>query len=325
MAGNSQRRGAIRKPGSKKGALKGTGGHGRRALEGKGPTPKAEDRPYHVAHKRKAARERQAAVKAAHERGRERRNPVKIQSGNELIVGRNAVSEAVQAGIPVVRVYLSTSQLNDERVATVVRTATALGAPILEVSRGNLDQASDGAVHQGVGIEVPGYEYADLAELVQKTEDRGQVPLFIALDSVTDPHNLGAVIRSAGAFGAHGVIISQRRSAEVTGTVWKVSAGAVARVPVAQITNLVRELEALKKRGFFVIGLDGEGDVSLRNLELASEPLVLVTGAEGRGLSRLVRETCDQVAAIPISSDVESLNAAVATGVALYEVAGRRS
>ena len=179
---------------------------------------------------------------------------------------------------------------------------------------------TDGAVHQSVAIEVPAYEYAEAAGLLERARLRGRTPLLVALDQVTDPHNLGAVLRSAGAFGADGVIIPERRSVGVNATVWKVSAGAAARVPVARETNLVRTLEALKKEGCFVVGLDGGGDTDVESLTVADEPLVLVTGAEGAGLSRLVRETCDVIASIPISRDVESLNAAVATGISLYEV-----
>ena len=169
-------------------------------------------------------------------------------------------------------------------------------------------------------MEIAAYDYADALELLDRVSATGRKPLFVALDQVTDPHNLGAVLRSAGAFGADGVIIPQRRSADVNATVWKVSAGAAARVPVAKETNLVRTLEAFKARGCFVVGLDGNGSVSVDNLNLADQPLVLVTGAEGKGLSRLVRETCDEIASISIRAAVESLNAAVATGIALYEV-----
>jgi RNA methyltransferase, trmH family, group 3 len=171
-----------------------------------------------------------------------------------------------------------------------------------------------------VAMEIAAYDYADALELLDRVSATGRKPLFIALDQVTDPHNLGAVLRSAGAFGADGVIIPQRRSADVNATVWKVSAGAAARVPVAKETNLVRTLEAFKARGCFVVGLDGNASVSVDNLNLADQPLVLVTGAEGKGLSRLVRETCDEIASINIRAAVESLNAAVATGIALYEV-----
>ena len=154
---------------------------------------------------------------------------------------------------------------------------------------------------------------------------RPQPFLVIAIDRVTDPHNLGAVLRSAGAFGVDGVVVPERRAAGVSAAVWKVSAGAAARVPVARATNLVRTLKEYQKAGCFVVGLDGEAPTAVADLELATEPLVVVTGSEGKGLSRLVRETCDAIAGIEIASRVESLNAAVATGIALYEIARIRT
>ena len=323
-AGNQGRRGAVRKPTTKKGAQVGTGGHGRKALEGRGPTPKAEDRTYHAAHARKVARERQSEQEAAIARARAKTS-IKLPEGHELIAGRNPVAEAVRAGVPIERVFLATGNATDDRVEEVVRAAARSGAPVLEVSRHDLDVAADGAAHQGVAIEVPAYEYADVADLIVGAKQQIGDPLLVALDQVTDPHNLGAVLRSAGAFGADGVIIPERRSAGVTTTAWKVWGGAAARVPVARATNLVRALQECQQAGFFVVGLDGGSDVAIRDLGLADGPLVLVTGAEGAGLSRLVRETCDQVVSIPISSRVESLNAAVATGIALYEVVSVRA
>lgn len=318
MAGNDGRRGAVRKPGSKKGPKVGTGGHSRRRLEGKGPTPKAEDRTYHPAFKRKKAREAREAQEAAIARARAK-SSIKIAEGHELIAGRNPVAEAARAGVPIERVFVL-DNVKDDRVEEVVRLASGLGAPVYEVTRRDLDVATDGAVHQGVAIEVRGYEYRDVEDLIADSLQQLGIPLLVALDQVTDPHNLGAVLRSSGAFGADGVIIPERRSAGVNTTAWKVSAGAAARVPVARATNLVRALEDCKKAGFFVVGLDGGGDTELRHLKLADGPLVVVTGAEGNGLSRLVRQTCDQIVSIPIASSVESLNAAVATGIALYEV-----
>lgn len=323
MAGNDGRRGAVRKPGSKKGAKVGTGGHSRRRLEGKGPTPKAEDRTYHPAHKRKLAREAKEAQEAAIARARAKTS-IKTAAGHELIAGRNPVAEAVRANVPVERVFVL-DHIKDERVEEVIRLASAMGAPVFEVTRRDLDVATDGAVHQGVAVEVRGYEYTHLDDLIASALQQIGTPLLVALDQVTDPHNLGAVLRSSGAFGVDGVIIPERRSATVNTTAWKVSAGAAARVPVARATNLVRALEDCKRAGFFVVGLDGGGEASLRDLPLATSPLVLVTGAEGAGLSRLVRESCDQIVSIPISSAVESLNAAVATGIALYEVASVRA
>ena len=303
MASHSGRPGAIRKKGTKKGAQVGTGGHSRRRLEGKGPTPKAEDRTYHPAYKRKVKREAREAQEAAIARARAK-SSIRVKPGHELIAGRNPVAEAARASVPIERVFVL-DNVKDDRVEEVVRLASAMGAPVYEVTRRDLDVATDGAVHQGVAIEVRGYEYADASDLIAGSLQQLGHPLLVALDQVTDPHNLGAVLRSAGAFGADGVIIPERRSAGVNTTAWKVSAGAAARVPVA--------------------GLDGGGGAPLRGLSLADGPLVIVTGAEGAGLSRLVRETCDQIVSIPIASTVESLNAAVATGIALYEVASLRA
>ena len=323
MAGDRGRPGAIRKKGTKKGAQVGTGGHSRRRLEGKGPTPKAEDRPYHPAHKRRARREAREAQEAAIARARAK-SSIRVPADHELIAGRNPVAEAARAGVPIERVFVL-DNVKDDRVEEVIRLASSLGAPVFEVTRRDLDVATDGASHQGVAIEVRGYEYTPVDDLIAGSVQQAGHPLLVALDQVTDPHNLGAVLRSAGAFGGDGVIIPERRSAGVTTAAWKVSAGAAARVPVARATNLVRALEDCKRTGFFVVGLDGGGDAPLRGLPLADGPLVLVAGAEGTGLSRLVRQTCDQIVSIPISSAVESLNAAVATGIALYEVASVRS
>jgi len=293
MASHSGRPGAIRKKGTKKGAQVGTGGHSRRRLEGKGPTPKAEDRTYHPAYKRKVKREAREAQEAAIARARAK-SSIRVKPGHELIAGRNPVAEAARASVPIERVFIL-DNVKDDRVEEVVRLASAMGAPVYEVTRRDLDVATDGAVHQGVAIEVRGYEYADASELIAGSLQQLGHPLLVALDQVTDPHNLGAVLRSAGAFRGVGA------------------------------TNLVRALEEAKSAGYFVVGLDGGGDAPLRGLSVADGPRVIVTGAEGAGLSRLVRETCDQIVSIPIASTVESLNAAVATGIALYEVASLRA
>lgn len=331
MAGNDGRHGAVRRPGSKKRPTKGTGGHSRKALEGKGPTPKAEDRVYHRAYRAKKAAEK----RATHEAGVAQRAAARdqyrphVRAGNEVVVGRNPVLEAVRAGLPIRRVFMAGALVSDERLSKVVQSATASGVPLIECTRSDLDRMAEGANHQGVIIEVAPYEYADVWDLWQAATSEarraaGHLPLFIALDQVTDPHNLGAVLRSGAAFGADGVIIPEHRSAPVNSAAWKVSAGAAAIVPVAQATNLVRTLEELKQRGAFVIGLDGGGDVELPALQLTDVPLVVVTGAEGSGLSRLVRQSCDQIVSIPIDARMESLNAAVATGIALYQVSVAR-
>jgi 23S rRNA (guanosine2251-2'-O)-methyltransferase len=196
---------------------------------------------------------------------------------------------------------------------------------MLEVSRHELDRLTDRAVHQGLALKVPTYEYADPMDLVGLATDAGDVPLLVALDSVTDPRNLGAVVRSSAAFGVHGVVIPERRAAGMTASAWKTSAGAAARVPVARATNLTRQLRSYQDAGLTVAGLDAEGTVGIRGLEAATEPLVLVVGSEGKGLSRLVRDTCDVLVRIPMATTTESLNAGVAASIALYEIDQRRS
>ena len=383
MAGNSQRRGATRKPGSKKGAQAGSGGRNRRALEGKGPTPKAEDRTYHVAARRKAAAEAAADGTAGGPRVAGSRNGVdgsarttgaratgrgaadrngghgvpdrsgarggpdrggrvarptsrdqrpasagRTRTGKtlaEVVAGRNAVVEALRAGIPCGGVWIAHRTDSDERLKEILKVVGERGLPLLEVTKPELDRLTGGVVHQGVAIQVPPYEYADLEGILQQARRTGKPALVVALDGITDPRNLGAVLRSAGAFGVHGVVVPERRAAGVTASAWKVSAGAAARVPVAQVTNLVRALNELRDAGCTIVGLDGEGTTPIGELTLASDPVVLVVGSEGKGLGRLVRQTCDVIAAIPIRSEVESLNAGVAAGISLYEVARIRS
>ncbi len=332
MAGNSKRRGAVRKPGSKKGATVGSGGQRRKGLEGRGPTPKAEDRTYHVAHKRKVEAEKKAAGSSG--RGGDRSRGGTGRTGGrgpgrgattEVVAGRNAVLEALRAGVPVTTLYLASRLEADDRTREILQIASGRGYNLLEVTKPELDRLTDGSIHQGVAVQVPPYEYADLDDLLDAAERSTTAPLLVALDGVTDPRNLGAVMRSAGAFGGHGVIVPERRAAGVTASAWKTSAGAAARVPVARVTNLARALGELKQAGCFVVGLDGEGPTAIGDVAFATDPLVVVVGSEGKGLSRLVREACDVVASIPITSAVESLNASVAGGIALYEVARLRS
>ncbi|WIB63248.1 MULTISPECIES: 23S rRNA (guanosine(2251)-2'-O)-methyltransferase RlmB [unclassified Curtobacterium] len=309
----------------------GSGGQGRQALEGRGPTPKAEDRPYHPAGKRKAAQERLETARQRHgassapQPRASRPAPRRSGDESELVTGRNSVLEALRARIPASTLYVAARIEVDDRVKEILALATHRGVPVLEVMRPELDRISGhDAVHQGVALKVPPYEYAHADDLVDAAERRDQVPLLVALDGVTDPRNLGAIIRSTAAFGGHGVIVPQRRSVGVTASAWKTSAGAAARIPVAMAPNLTQTLKALQQRGLFVLGLDGDGDVQLDELELADRPIVIVVGSEGKGLSRLVTDTCDAVVSIPISSATESLNAGIAASVTLWEIARRR-
>lgn len=314
----------------KKGPTVGTGGHGRRALEGKGPTPKASDRSWHVAGKRKAAQERLEAARARHgksaDAGQRRTPRPKRSDDSEFVTGRNSVVEALRARIPATTLYVAARVEMDDRVKEALSIATKRGIPVLEVMRPELDRLSGpDAVHQGLALKVPPYEYAYAGDILDEVLADGRVPLLVALDGVTDPRNLGAIIRSVAAFGGQGVIVPQRRSVGMTASAWKTSAGAASRIPVAMASNLTQTLKELKSRGVFVLGLDGGGDVSLPGLPLATQPIVLVVGSEGKGLSRLVTETCDAVVSIPIESSTESLNAGIAVGVALYEVSRLRA
>ena len=315
MAGNDKRRGGVRKS-NKKGMVVGSGGQRRRGLRGKGPTPKAEDRVAHPAKKKADAR-------ANTEQQRNKRQQA-AENSPELVAGRNPVVECVRADVPATGLYVAQGIDIDERVEEAVREAKVRGIPVVDVPRTELDRMTSNALHQGVALQVPPFEYAHPEEVLGAAVDTGLPPLIVALDGVTDPRNLGAVIRSAAAFGAHGVIVPQRRSAGITAVAWRTSAGTAAQLPVAKAVNLTRTLKDLKKEGLMVVGLDADGDITSDQLDLATGPLVVVVGSEGRGLSRLVRETCDQTVSIPMTTGVESLNASVAAGVVLSEVARRR-
>jgi 23S rRNA (guanosine2251-2'-O)-methyltransferase len=317
MAGNSSRRGAIKK--TRKGnPTAGSGGRVRRGLEGKGPTPKAKDREGHVAYKRRQRAEKSVA-------SRPRRGPALKGGDTEWIAGRNSVVEALRAHMPVSGVYVAEGAERDGRLREAFKVASERGISLLEVPRNELDRLTQGAVHQGLAAKVPAYEYAHPDDLLDHAAELGEKPLIVALDSVTDPRNLGAVVRSAAGFGAHGVLIPERRAAGMTAAAWKTSAGAAARVPVAQARNLTRQLKAYQDAGCMVVGLAADGDVSLPSLDLAEGPLVIVVGSEGKGLSRLVAETCDLLVSIPMVNSLESLNAGVAASVTLYAVAEKRN
>ena len=310
MPGNSQRRGAVRRKG--KGNTAGSGGRVRRGLEGKGPTPRAEDRPYHPAYRARAAAPRRPS--SAPRTGRP-------GAGPEWVAGRNPVLEALAAEIPVKAAYLAEGTERDDRLRDILKLAAARSVALLEVPRGELDRLTGGAVHQGVALQLPAYEYAHPDDLLAAALAGSTEPLVVALDSITDPRNLGAIVRSAAAFGAAGVLIPERRSAGMTAAAWKTSAGAAARIPVARATNLTRALRSYADAGFTLVGLDGQADTDIGSAAVTG-PVVLVVGSEGEGLSRLVRSTCDLLVSIPMAAEVESLNAGVAAGIALYEIRG---
>jgi 23S rRNA (guanosine2251-2'-O)-methyltransferase len=353
----------------------GTGGQGRRKLEGKGPTPPAAERPGHPAQKRASGSgsgSRRSADASGYGSGSGSRRsadaswsgsgsgsrrsadasgsgsgsrrfadatrsgsapssagPRRPQRGAgeaaEFVAGRNPVVESLRARVPAATLYVGARVARDERVDEAIKLAADRGVPVLEAGPAELDRLTGGALHQGLALRVRAYNYTHPDDLLARAADAGQVPLIAALDSVTDPRNLGAIVRSAAAFGAHGVVVPARRGAGVTAGAWKASAGALARLPVARAANLARALQSYRDAGVFVAGLDAAGEVTIRDLDLATAPLVLVTGSEGKGMSRIVAQTCDVLVRIPIAASTESLNAGVATGIALYEVAAVRS
>jgi 23S rRNA (guanosine2251-2'-O)-methyltransferase len=320
MAGNSARR--NRRTSNKKGAQVGSGGQRRRGLEGKGPTPPAEMRKGH-------AKQRAAQAKARRSQGRQggvRRGAGKGKGSSELVVGRNSVVEALREGVPATTLYVQQFVDNDDRVREAVRLAGERGdIHLMEAPRPELDRMTNHLNHQGVVLQVPPYDYAHPEDLTAAAFDDGEDPLIVALDGVTDPRNLGAVVRSVSAFGGHGVVVPERRAAGMTAGAWKTSAGTAARTPVARATNLTRALETYQKAGLTVVGLAADGDTELTDLDALDGPVVVVVGSEGKGLSRLVGETCDVRVRIPMPGGAESLNAGVAAGVVLYEAARRRA
>jgi 23S rRNA (guanosine2251-2'-O)-methyltransferase len=385
----------------------GTGGYGKRKLEGKGPTPPASMRPGHPAQRRAAAQARAAARPAdrpddrrpddrrpddrrpddrrsadwrsddarpaegrsgdrrssdrpAGDRGADGRGGRGYPSGSgrpagsasrgsgsaargagstsrgagstsrgagsaaEIVAGRNAVLESLRARVPASALHVGPRLDADERIGEAVMLAADIGVPVVEAGRAELDRMTGGAIHQGLALKVAPYSYAAPGDLIEAARDAAAQPLIVALDGITDPRNLGAIARSVAAFGGHGILVPVRRSAGVSAGAWKASAGALARVRVAQASNLAQALAAYQQAGLFVVGLDSGGSEDIGQLQLADSPLVLVVGAEGRGLSRLIAERCDAIARIPITG-AESLNASVAASIALYAVSQLRA
>jgi 23S rRNA (guanosine2251-2'-O)-methyltransferase len=325
----------------------GTGGFRKDRLEGKGPTPPAHLRPGHPA-QRAAAKAARGTTGRPGQPGtgrdsgpRDRFAPAPEYRGGpgsqggpggpvrgsgegpEMVAGRNSVVESLRAGIPAMALYVTARAHEDERVAEAVQLAAESGIAVLESALPELDRLTGGAIHQGVALRVRPYEYAHPEDFIER--EPLTPPLIVALDGVTDPRNLGAIVRSAAAFGAIGIVVPARRAAGVTAGAWKASAGALARLPVAQAVNLTRAIEGYKQAGFFVAGLDAGGRTGVRDLSIADGPMVLVVGSEGRGLSRVVANACDMIVSIPMASGNESLNAGIAASIALYEIAGVRA
>ncbi|HJB29011.1 MAG TPA: 23S rRNA (guanosine(2251)-2'-O)-methyltransferase RlmB [Candidatus Blautia faecavium] len=240
---------------------------------------------------------------------------------SEQIEGRNAVLEAFRSGREVDKLFVLDG-CQDGPVRTIIREARKKDTILNFVSRERLDQLSETGAHQGVIAQTAAYAYAQVEDILKRAEEKGEAPFLFLLDNIEDPHNLGAIIRTANLAGAHGVIIPKRRAAGLTSTVAKTSAGALNYTPVAKVTNLVKTIEELKKQGIWFVCGDMGGE-SMYKLDLTG-PIGLVIGNEGEGVSRLVREACDFVASIPMQGDIDSLNASVAAGVLAYEIVRQR-
>lgn len=240
---------------------------------------------------------------------------------SEQIEGRNAVLEVFRSGKCVDKLFILDG-CQDGPVRTIAREARKKDTIINYVSKERLDQLSETHAHQGVIAQVAAYEYSTVEDILAKAEEKGEPPFLILLDNVEDPHNLGAIIRTANLAGAHGVIIPKRRAVGLTSTVAKTSAGAINYTPVAKVTNLVRTMEELKQKGIWFVCADMGGE-SMYRMNLTG-PIGLVIGNEGEGVSRLVREACDFTASIPMKGDIDSLNASVAAGVLAYEIVRQR-
>ena len=240
---------------------------------------------------------------------------------SEQVEGRNAVLEAFRSGRCVDKLFILDG-CQDGPVRTIAREARKKDTIINYVSKERLDQLSETKAHQGVIAQVAAYEYSTVEEILAKAEEKGEPPFLVLLDNVEDPHNLGAIIRTANLAGAHGVIIPKRRSVGLTSTVAKTSAGAINYTPVAKVTNLVRTIEELKEKGIWFVCADMGGE-SMYRLNLTG-PIGMIVGNEGEGVSRLVREACDFTASIPMKGDIDSLNASVAAGVLAYEIVRQR-
>lgn len=237
------------------------------------------------------------------------------------IEGRNAVLEAFRAGKPMDKLFLLDG-CQDGPIQSILREAKKTDVILHFVTRERLDQLSETGKHQGVIAYAAAYEYAEVEDMLQLAKERGEAPFLILLDGIEDPHNLGAIIRTANQAGAHGVIIPKRRAVGLTATVARTSAGALNYTPVAKVTNLVQTMEELKKKGLWFVCADMGGELMYR--QNLTGPIGLVIGNEGEGVSRLVRETCDFTASIPMKGQIDSLNASVAMGVLAYEIVRQR-
>ncbi len=251
-----------------------------------------------------------------------KRPPQRDAEADGVIEGRNAVIEALRAGTAIDKIYLAKGD-TDSALGHIANTARANGVVVVNADRRKLDEMSRTHAHQGVIAVAAVREYASIEDIFQRAEEQGEPPLIVLCDELSDPHNLGAVIRTAECAGAHGVVIPKRRSAGLTAIVAKTSAGAVSHIPVARVPNLTALMKELQKRGVWIFGAEMNGTTSLYEADLKG-PAAIVIGSEGSGMSRLVAETCDFTVSIPMKGKINSLNASAAAAILLYEAVRQR-
>ncbi len=251
-----------------------------------------------------------------------KRPPQRDAEADGVIEGRNAVIEALRAGTAIDKIYLAKGD-TDSALGHIANTARANGVVVVNADRRKLDEMSRTHAHQGVIAVAAVREYASIEDIFRRAEEQGEAPLIVLCDELSDPHNLGAVIRTAECAGAHGVVIPKRRSAGLTAIVAKTSAGAVSHIPVARVPNLTALMKELQKRGVWIFGAEMNGTTSLYEADLKG-PAAIVIGSEGSGMSRLVAETCDFTVSIPMKGKINSLNASAAAAILLYEAVRQR-
>jgi 23S rRNA (guanosine2251-2'-O)-methyltransferase len=317
--GGRPRPGQGQRSGGKRPRDGGSAPGGPRAMRARAPSERRGRREAGADDQRERRGRREAAADAV-------RAALRPGPGRELIHGRRPVLEALRAGRGIDRIFVAAGAGERGALADLVNLAKTRRVPVQTVARQAIDAEADAAVHQGVVAVVAPLASVALDQLLAAplADPSGEAPFLLALDSVTDPHNLGALVRSADAAGAHGVVVPQHRSAPLSATAVKSSAGALEHVPVAEVVNLARALDKLRASGVWCIGLDEDAETSLFDVDLADEPVCVVVGGEGAGLHRVVRQACDVIASIPMAGRVESLNAAVAGAIALFEIRRRR-
>ena len=243
-------------------------------------------------------------------------------NNSDRIEGRNPVMEALRSDREIDKIFIAKGA-EQGSVQKIIGMAKDKGIPIQYVERQKIDQLSESHAHQGVLAYVAAYEYSDVDDIIKSAEKRGEAPFIIILDEITDPHNLGSVIRTANAAGAHGIIIPKRRSVGLTAVVAKTSAGALEYVSVAKVSNIAQTIDSLKEKGIWIVGADMEGTQTYYRADLTGK-IALVIGSEGKGIGRLIKEKCDFLVNIPMKGEVGSLNASVAASIIIYEVMRQR-